>query len=451
MARQPMPDVVVILPGIMGSALQKDGQDVWAFSTGALFRGLLSLGGSIKDLELAGDDPEADDLGDGVVATRLLPDLHLIPGFWRIDGYGRIVDTIRERFEVTPGENLFEFPYDWRRDNRVAARKLRRQSHDWLRRWRESSGNPDAKLVLLAHSMGGLVSRAFLELEDGWRDTRALVTFGTPYRGSVNALDFLANGFKKRIGPFKLIDLTGLLRSLTSVYQLLPTYRCYDPGDGELVRVGETTGIPGVDPERAAQALAFHRSIEQAAGEGGRYVVHPVVGIDQPTLLSARLSGGRVVPLRSLAGEDTRGDGTVPRGSSYPQEWESADRGMFSGEVHASLQNEKGVLDHVRGILTADALDLGAFRREERLAVYMDDLWPADEAMPIRLECDDRRSQVVVRAADADTGESAATVVAPAGEGEREVSLPGLPEGIYRVTAASERASVTDLLVVGAA
>ena len=28
-----------------------------------------------------------------------------------------------------------------------------------------------------------------------------LVTFGAPYRGSLNAFDFLANGLRKSIGP----------------------------------------------------------------------------------------------------------------------------------------------------------------------------------------------------------------------------------------------------------
>ena len=30
MAKQPMGDVVVLLPGILGSVLQRDGKDVWA-------------------------------------------------------------------------------------------------------------------------------------------------------------------------------------------------------------------------------------------------------------------------------------------------------------------------------------------------------------------------------------------------------------------------------------
>jgi hypothetical protein len=39
-----MKDVVVMLPGITGSALAKDGREVWAPTAGAVLHGLLSLG-----------------------------------------------------------------------------------------------------------------------------------------------------------------------------------------------------------------------------------------------------------------------------------------------------------------------------------------------------------------------------------------------------------------------
>ena len=121
-----------------------------------------------------------------------------------------------------------------------------------------------------------------------------LVTFGTPYRGSLNALDFLCNGFKKGIGPLG-IDLTRLLRSLTSVYQLLPRYPVVDTGSGTLARVAETSGLPGVDPIRATAALRFHHEIDaaiEARPPGNAYAIHPIVGILQPTWQSARLPPG---------------------------------------------------------------------------------------------------------------------------------------------------------------
>lgn len=225
-----MRDVVVLIPGIGGSALAKDGTEVWSFTHGAALRGLLPRGSSLTRLTLQGtDDPALDDLGDGVVPTRLIPDFHVVPRLdWRIDGYQHLAAQLTARFGCVPGENLFQLPYDWRRDNRVAARTLARRAHGWLRRWRDASGNDDAKLVLVGHSMGGIVARLYLELEEGWRDTRTLITFGTPYSGSVNALEFLANGFRKGWGPLT-VDLSAMLRSFTSVYQLLPSYRSW-PG-----------------------------------------------------------------------------------------------------------------------------------------------------------------------------------------------------------------------------
>lgn len=184
-----MPDVVVLVPGITGSALRKDGKDVWAFSGGAFLQALRSLGGSVRDLELGDDPPDADDLGDGVMADRLVQDVHMVPGLWSIDGYTKVREFIHERFDVENGQNYFDFPYDWRRDNRAAARRLARESAGWLRQWRERSGNRDARLILVGHSMGGLVSRYFLECLEGWRDTRMLLTFGTPYRDSHPRLD----------------------------------------------------------------------------------------------------------------------------------------------------------------------------------------------------------------------------------------------------------------------
>lgn len=456
MAKLPMGDVVVVLPGILGSALAKDGRAVWDMSAGAALRALVTLGRSVTDLAIDGDDPAADDLGDGVEAVRLMPDLHLIPGLWKIDGYGAITRRLRKQFDLQPGENYFEFPYDWRRDNRVAARRLRRQSHDWLGRWRRASGNDDARLVLLAHSMGGLVARAFLELEEGWRDTRTLVTFGTPFRGSLNAVDFIANGMSKKLGPVTLIDLGDLLRSFTSVHQLLPIYPCIDDGSGELRRPAEATGIPHLDVGRAAEALAFHRAIEAAVAEHRTddaytdhgYRIEAVVGTDQPTTNSARVEDGRLVPSPSIEGDRILGDGTVPRPSAHPQESDDAADAVFSGQIHASIQNEDGVLDHVAGLMTATGLDLGRFRKPGlRIGMATDDVWEADAGAEVALETNEPAAAIEVVVTDAGTGAEVARV-ADSGTGrERTVEVPGVPAGAYRLTATASDASVTDIVL----
>jgi hypothetical protein len=104
-----------------------------------------------------------------------------------------------------------------------------------------------APRCMISHSMGGLVSQYFLEVMGGWKETRALVTFGTPYRGSLNALGYLANGFSEAVDPLKL-DLTSTLATFTVVYQLLPAFECVDRGHGKLERIGEIAGANGVDP-----------------------------------------------------------------------------------------------------------------------------------------------------------------------------------------------------------
>jgi Lecithin:cholesterol acyltransferase len=455
--RKVMRDVVICLPGITGSVLRKDGKDLWNVSGGALLGALMSLGRNIQALKLAEDPPDVDDLGDGITAPEVIRDVHLIPGLWKIDGYTKMLRYIEETFDVARGRNLFEFPYDWRRDNRVAARRLQRQSGEWLAAWRRSSGARDAKLVLVGHSMGGLVSRYFLECLDGWRDTRTLVTFGTPYRGSLYALDTLANGKK-----IKFFDLTDVARSLTAIYQLLPTYRCYDAGDRELAYVDQAD-IPNVDRAKAKAALDFHREIGDAvdthmkddAYERGRYSLTRVVGIKQPTAQSAARDGGRVKLVRSIGGQDPEGDGTVPRPSATPLELEDDEGAAFSAERHASLQNDDHVLLQLTGALTGNAINWSRFRGVVQMvdvSLDVEDLSPASEPVLVRARPDaEDAGELLAVAVDAESGEERARVpLAERDEGWHVAELGPLPEGVYRVTVfgAGTVEPVTDLVAV---
>lgn len=408
MTRLPMGDVVVLLPGILGSVLERDGRDVWAPTPGGVLRALWTLGRSVKDLRLDGDPAEDDDLGDGVRATRLMPDVHLVPGLWGIDGYSAVSAMIAGTFDVVRGRTFIEVPYDWRRTNRVAARKLAATALPALHEHRKDS--PDAKLILIGHSMGGLVARYFLECLGGWQDTRMLITFGTPFRGSLNALNFLANGFARKIGPFKVADLSELLRSMTSVYELLPIYPCVDVGSGALTRVAETDGLPaGVDRGRARAAeYDFHREIEAAVvarGVDEPYLIHPVVGLTQPTLQSARLEDGRLRMLDTYDGEDLDGDGTVPRVSATPIEYDGrrVDTAVYAAEQHGSLQNALSVQTQIRGLLTP--VDHPDRFRDARggLRLRLGDLHRAGDEIAVRVTAGVRRATLVATVTDLDT------------------------------------------------
>ena len=460
MARKKFGDVIVLLPGITGSVLARDGKDVWAVSPGAALQALLTLGHSLQDLRLHGDDPTSPSLGDGVTAPRLVSDVHLIPGFWKIDGYSGIYERLSRELTLERGKNWFDFPYDWRRDNRAAAHRLAEQAPRWLAEWRRSSGNADARLVLLAHSMGGLVSRHYLEELGGWRDTRHLITFGTPYRGSMNAVGFLANGMRKGFGPLS-VDLSELLRSFTSVYQLLPIYPSVRPQAGApLARVAEAD-IPHVDRSRAQQALQFHRDIESAQARNAQdedyrrsgYTCSPLVGILQVTDQSALVKGDGIVTFAEYEGEDAGGDGTVPRVSATPIELSETATETYGACIHGSLQGYGPLLDHLVGRLTRPKLAAYRDTPFDGFRLEVPDLVQPEEGVPVRASTAATPASVRVTATDVDTGRvRRSRTLKPRRDGSYQVELAPLPEGIYRVTvAAADGSDVnpnTELLTV---
>ena len=394
-----MRDIIVILPGILGSVLQKDDRDLWNISGQAASDFVKTLGDSLQNLKLERDDPDLDDLDDGIKATSLMKDVHFVPGFWKIDGYTTIAERIEKEFDVRLGNNYFKFPYDWRRDNRVAARQLKRLVDHNLSRWRESSGAKNAKVILVAHSMGGLVSRYYLEKLGGWQNCRALITFGTPYRGSVKALNFLANGYKNLF-----VDLTEVLRTLTSVYQLSPIYEMVKTGS-VYHRIAEIDNIPNIVKSKAMEALKFHREIETAQKLNTQnenyqndFVTIPYVGTEQKTLQSAELQNGKLSVSWELPSnidkERGGGDGTVPRLSASPIEFDTNPRLRFFSRYiaakHGSIQNNGSVLfDLIKSfqdLVIPEKEPVRGALNQSSISLELEDFYRKDE--PIILKAD---------------------------------------------------------------
>ncbi len=450
-------DLIIVLPGITGSVLEKDGSQLWGPSWTTIGRSVLTR--ALDQLRVEDDDPEADDLGDGIRATGVIPTAHLVPGLVKIDGYSALSRVVTDTFEVVRGEvagdrpaNFVPFPYDWRRDVRAVARQLDRFVRRALPAWRDYSGARDAKVVVLAHSMGGLVARYWIEVLGGVRDCRALVTLGTPHRGSVQALDYLVNGYRKLV-----VDLTAVMRSLTPVHQLLPIYPCVSDGETWL-RAAELTGVPGLDPARAALGLAFHREIEAAVtarldgSGGGEYALVPVVGTRQPTTQSAAVTATGLrfdrTPPKGVDWVLGDGDGTVPRISAIPLELSAALRETTVPQRHSSLQNSRTVLTDLRNkLLHLQSGGLSAIRGPEGepppappgIELDLPDAGPVGEPLPVRA----RPVGVAVRA-----GTLSATVE-PVHEPGPRVAVPlaaedgtwtgvvdGLTPGVYRLTVA---------------
>jgi pimeloyl-ACP methyl ester carboxylesterase len=349
--------VVVVVPGIQGTQLFRQGEPIWAISGAAFWHGLITRGEAIRRLALPADiGDECPD--DGVEPRGLMPDLHGIPGVGPfIGGYSDVSRWLRKNLDLHPftaGEsgNLIEFGYDWRLSNRYTSERLKSVVEKALYLRRED-GHPKAKLVFYCHSMGGLVARHYLEVLGGGEHTKALVTVGTPHQGSLKAVDNLVNGRTLGVGPVRL-DVASLARTFPSAYQLLPTYRCIAVGEER--KDLRTALPPNLERQRVADALAFHEEIATSATANGGppYALKMIVGTRQPTYATGSLTRNGIEPLFTIDGNDALGDGTVSRFASIPVGVDPEDpRQVSSSKRHGWLQQSSGVLDDFYGIVTA--------------------------------------------------------------------------------------------------
>ena len=435
----PVFDVVVVLPGIMGSTLAKNGNLVWAASAGSVLSAIRTFGRSIQDLALPsgiGDDhPD-----DGVTPVEIMPDLHVLPGLWTpVKGYSPLIERltrigcrpVSDEQGAPPG-NLLLVPYDWRLSNRYNGARLKRLVEPVLERWR-SQGGPyaDAKVTFVCHSMGGLVARSYIS-QGGAETTRKLVTLGTPYRGAADALDQLSNGIRKGIGPFS-IDLTAFAQSLPSCYQLLPSYACVEDG-ADLKTLSEISDIPNLDTARVIDAASFHRDLETAEDGDGVFQdrTHILTGSSQPTLTTATVTGGGVTLNTSYSGDELGGDGTVPavagpRGLSL-------DSPLFHhiADLHGNLQRNPAILDEVEAILRARPIVPKGLPEGEP-AVEIPDLVLHGESIVVQGNIPGRQAVAVIVTDEAGTTHSVGRPrLAEDNTFRHSVDVPG--PGAYTVT-----------------
>ncbi len=219
---------VIFIHGVLGSKLRdrNTGEEGWFHSPWKLlFDEFSHLAFEIdgESLDVKPNRYEAYELAGDIIGK---------------DFYGNIIRTLAEygRFKLAvPGQKInpadkhyYVFLYDWRQDNVRSAAQLA----DLVDQIREDYGNPDLKVDLIAHSMGGLIARYFIrygrvDVTDGnefpvnlygGERVRRVILLGTPSLGSVEMLNAFIDGIE--LG-FKRIN-TETLVTMPSLYQLLP-------------------------------------------------------------------------------------------------------------------------------------------------------------------------------------------------------------------------------------
>jgi len=430
--RLPFTNVLVVVPGIMGSSLlDQDGREIWGTRPAPLARRLVTLARGIRRLRLP-DGIGDNHPGDGVKPEALVPDLHVIPGLWTINiGYERLLRHLRATYDLVQPDstgrpaNFLPFAYDWRLSNRYNARQLKQTVEPVLERWR-AAGHRDAKLVLLCHSMGGLIARWYLDCEDGAALTKTLITIATPHRGAAKAIGQLVNGVRPSLGPIAQ-RLTTVARSLPSIHQLLPAYRCIDRGGALCPIIDEP--LPNLSNAMIADGLRFHEQLDEAHVGTTRYRSHPIVGINQPTFATVRLDNGGAVLLRTIDGDDEKGDGTVPRFAARPTAVAGTSPSLhYITDTHTALPANQAVIDQIDGILTATDVERRA--PAVALGISIDDVTITGTPVDVAAEASD--SSVLAEARLVRTGHTISSLrMRTDGDGMYRASFADIAPGGY--------------------
>lgn len=424
-----MTDLVVVLPGIMGSTLRHEGKLVWAPSAGMALRAIKTFGASIKVLELPegiGDDHPQD----GVEPVALMPDLHVLPGLWTpVKGYDRLLARLRSLGYTEAAGTLLPVPYDWRLSNRYNGARLASLVEPALERLRD----PDAQLVFVCHSMGGLVARWYIEHCGGAGHTRKLITLGTPYRGAAKALEQLVNGVQRGIGPLS-VDLTTFGRSLPSLHQLLPEYACIEVAGSELAKTTEAA-LPDLRTRDVEDAMRFHTQLNEAerARPDSLAATHAIVGTKQPTTTTAIITDGRVIVRETYRGDALFGDSTVPAvGACRPDVPLDSNMLRRVPDKHGNLQRNQAALDELEGILTAKPVVIRAADTVE-LRLAAPELLLAGEPLPITIATIDDQPAALLLTIRDESGAPFEARVLTARTGAVETVVDGLPPGAYSI------------------
>ena len=448
--------LVVVIPGIGGSVLETlDGTPAWGQGRRAL------VGAALNPTRLSlAEHPTLRPVGL-VASTRVLP-WQVVPGY---DGLVRQivnafrlhdtdVDVARDDTEPNSGASVLLFGYDFRAGVPAAAERL----HAAIER-RLAGLTGDArrkKVIIVAHSMGGLVARYWLGPLHGAASCRALVTLGTPHRGAPRALDWLVNGVRLGPGPVGALSgrllgpATEVLREWPSTYHLLPRYRAVrDEATGEELYPHEL-GTASWQPftTRAAEAFGMHRDIEDSwaeLDEPARPEVLAMFARGHGTAGRAVLAGGRVRVTKDdaewLPNVGWRGDGTVPALSAFPIEVADDVRARRAvPDRHGPMAASTVAVDVLREY---EGEPTGSVRGDtpERpwLGLDFDDVLAAGEPFPVAaqlLGADDVEGAVAwlrITPDDGDTPAPRAPLRMSGSDGRWEATVPALAPGRYRL------------------
>ncbi|NNH72951.1 hypothetical protein HLB23_24345 [Nocardia uniformis] len=359
-------DAIVVVPGIMGTELVDTSGSkpklLWGLRPG-LLANLWS--GSARVFERLKYDPDVTTIEPG----RLLRTPGYAPLLNGIEPYTDLVSDLKKI--VRHPDAVREFGYDWRLPVRHNAELLAAAVDQHLAWWRSFSKRPDAKVHLVAHSMGGLLCRAAASISGAMDNVGVTTTLGTPFEGSAKAAMMLGSGEGY---PLPAKRMRELARTLPGIYDLLPSYACLESdNDIRKLTVDDIVRLGG-DRVLTEQAFADRAVLARTRIPNHR----GVIGVAQPTICTIAINGREQIegyaytvrldehgdPLRRPEGILRRelglGDGTVPRMSADVDNYQTLPQqhGALAQTVEAFEDVRDRLFNHPRSTRLA-GVELG--------------------------------------------------------------------------------------------
>lgn len=330
---------IVIIPGIAGSKLMNtENQTVWFYLSKDRVKQLrcTETGSSINVIT-----PETGDTG-GVIDTYQ-------------DLYSKLKSAYKNTYDV------FLFSYDWRMSCASAASSL------------ATKLQPYSEVILIGHSMGGLVASKYLAASSANRaKVDKFISLGTPYTGSAKAVYAMETGKFVDLDIDTILDIVkSLVCNFTSVYELLPTNRY----NGSYIKNGSTNlsghtnhwnflkaaargwsrKSDGSIKPMFNSALSFHSSLlvnGTHIANSSLVDTYKIYGTNKDTISKVLYTSSGTVSGVEYANS---GDGTVLRDSAINNSTLGSDHIIGFNCGHMTMPDTNSVINEIKSIINGTA------------------------------------------------------------------------------------------------
>jgi pSer/pThr/pTyr-binding forkhead associated (FHA) protein/pimeloyl-ACP methyl ester carboxylesterase len=297
---------VVIVPGMMGSTLMRGSELIW------------------PNVRLMLTEPDLFRYPGTATLTPggLVSEIVVVPNLIKQDQYNRLTEYLSEGLGYESGNDMLEFPYDWRQDVRISARQLGAAIEKWGVR---------EPITIVAHSLGTLVSRYYLDCLGGSKYVDRIVFLGAAHYGVPKSIVILSQG--PGFLPFGLFadKMRSVLSTYPAAHQILPTYPVVTDQHGNAVDVlADERWLPEQQRQSHAIAREFRRELPDRCSVSAVSIFG--YGLKTVTSVTMCRNGAGLCDRVDFVSDDG-GDAMIPQVSSI----------LKGTEIHPVRQNH-GVL-----------------------------------------------------------------------------------------------------------